>query len=137
MTTIDRAIADALTAQYQAKSPLGEAEVIVVRPVKDSPLETLLCLYEKRKGAYDAAKAEWEEYKDALTSALREYEPDENVKSYEVPGGPMYPGLTVSWRDGREYLPTELIRQHIPKVWDAFKQRTKGYWDVRPKGKRR
>lgn len=133
MTTIDRAIADALTASNQ---DTGQAEVIVVRPAKDSPLETLLCLYEQRKGAYDAAKSEWEEYKLALTSALRSYEPDENVKSYEVPASPMYPALAVSWRDGREYLPTELIKRHIPQVWDAFKQRTRGYWDIRVKGKR-
>lgn len=116
---------------------MGEAEVVIVRPEKDSKLETLLCLYEQRKGAYDAAKGEWEEYKAALTAELRAYEPDENVKGYEVSATGMYPALAVSWRNGREYLPTELIKKHIPQVWDAFKQRTKGYWDVRPKGERR
>lgn len=134
MTTIDRAIADALTA---SNLDTRQAEVVIVQPVKDSPLETLLCLYEQRKGDYDAAVSAWEEYKLALTGALRAYQPDENVKAYEVPASPMYPALAVSWRDGREYLPTDLIKKHIPQVWDAFKQRTKGYWDVRPKGKRR
>jgi hypothetical protein len=135
MTTIDKAIADALTARYQAGEP-GAAEVIVVRPEKDSPLETLLCLYEKRKGDYDAAREAWSEYKSALTAALRDYEPDENVSEYEVPAAVMWPAITVSWRSGREYLPTDLIKQHIPQVWKAFKQTTKGYWDVRKKGKR-
>jgi hypothetical protein len=136
MTTIDKAIADALTAQYAARPPEGQAEVIVVKPEKDSPLETLLCLYELRKGAYDAATEAWDEYKSALTNALRAYEPDENVKTYDVPQTRMWPALTVSWQAGREYLPTELIKQHIPKVWDAFKQNTKGYWVIRKKGKR-
>lgn len=136
MTTIDKAIADALTAQHQAQAPSGQPEVIVVRPLKDSPLETLLCLYETRKSAYDEAAEAWEEYKGALTAALRAYEPDENVKSYDVPASRMWPALSVSWRAGREYLPTELIKEHIPQVWTAFKKQTKGYWDIRKKGKR-
>ena len=136
MTTIDKAIADALTASYQARPPEGKAEVIVVKPGKDSVLETLLCLYEQRKGDYDAAVEQWDEYKSALTAALRSYEPDENVSTYEVPATQMYPAITVAWRAGREYLPTDLIKEHIPQVWTAFKKTTKGYWDIRRKGKR-
>lgn len=136
MTTIDKAIAHALTAESASRAASPAPEVVIVRPEKDSPLESLLCLYEARKAAHDAADTEWEDYKAALVSALRTYEPDENVKEYEVPATPMWPAVAVSWRNGREYLPTKLIRQHIPQVWDAFKQTTRGYWDVRRKGKR-
>lgn len=134
MTTLDRAIATAYAAQAQASS--GPAEVIVVKPEKDSPLETLLCQYELRKAAHDAEEARWEEYRSALVAALRQYEPDENVKTYDVPASRMWPAISVSWRPGREYLPTELIKQHIPQVWTAFKATTRGYWDIRKKGKR-
>lgn len=133
MTTIDRAVAEAVMAAQAARQP--KPEVLIVHPDKDGPLEALLCLYETRKNAHDAAEEKWETYKSALTSALRAYNSDENVKSYEIPGGRMYPSLAVSWRKGREYLPTELIRQHIPQVWNAFKQTSKGYWDIRLKSK--
>lgn len=137
MTTIERAIAEAFTAEYAKRLPLQDKpEVLIVRPEKDSPLETLLCLYEQRKTTYDAASEQWEEYKKSLTSALRSYESDENVKVYEIPATRMYPGLAVRWREGREYLPTELIRQHIPQIWDAFKKRSRGYWDIRLKSQR-
>lgn len=133
MTTIDEAIASACAAG--AARP-GKPEVLIVRPEKDSALETLLCLYEQKKSAKNAAEEAWEEYSKALSGALRAYNSDENVKAYEIPATRMYPSLSVSWREGREYLPTELIKKHIPQVWDAFKQRTRGYWDIRVKGKR-
>lgn len=141
MTSIDEAIA---TARAQAPAP-APVETLIVRPERDTPLEALLCLYEAYKAEHDAAEAKWSEYKTALTSALRAYNPDENIKVYEVPGRSvtsiggelrqMWPGISVAWRDGREYLPTDLIRKHIPQVWDAFKKRSKGYWDIRLKGK--
>lgn len=132
MTTIEEAVAAAYSALHAEPKP----ETIVVRPEKDSPLETLLCLYELRKSAFDAASEAWDEYKSALTNALRSYEPDENVKVYDIPPTRMWPALSVAWQSGREYLPTELIKQHIPQVWKAFKQTTKGYWVIRKKGKR-
>jgi len=136
MTTIDRAITDAITAENTARAAAPAPEVIVVHPEKESQLEALLCLYEQRKAAHDAAEDQWGEYKEALVAALRAYNPDENVKVYEVPATRMWPAVTVAWRKGREYLPAELIRKHIPQIWDAFKVTAKGYWEVRPKGKR-
>ena len=134
MTTLDRAIATAYAAQAQAAA--GQAEVIVVKPEKNSALEALLCQYELRKGAHDAEEERWDEYRSALVNALRTYEPDENVKTYDIPASRMWPAISVSWRAGREYLPTELIKQHIPQIWTAFKSTTKGYWDIRKKGRR-
>lgn len=135
MTTIDQVIAEAYVSGARTRDK-KEAEVTIVQPVKDSPLEALLCLYQMRKDAYDAACEAWEEYKATLTAALRTYNADENVKTYEIPAGRMWPALSVSWQAGREYLPTELVKKHIPQVWDAFKQSTKGYWVIRKKGKR-
>ncbi len=136
MTSIDQVVADALIAAHADKKAAAKPEVCIVAPAKDSPLETVLCLYQLRKDAYDAAEAAWDEYKSTLTNALRAYNSDENIKVYEVPATRMYPALTVAWRAGREYLPTELIKQHIPQVWSAFKQSTRGYWEIRRKGKR-
>jgi hypothetical protein len=137
MTTIDQAIANAYAAGMRHQEPAGNVETVIVQPVPDSPLEALLCMYETNKSELDAAKEKWESYHSSLVAALRAYEPDENVKAYEVPPGRMWPGISVAWQAGREYLPTDLIRQHIPQVWDAFKQRTKGYWVIRAKkGKR-
>jgi hypothetical protein len=132
MTSIEEAVAAAYSARHAEPPP----EVIVVHPEKDSPLEALLCMYEMRKSAHDAADEQWDEFKSALVNALRSYEPDENVKVYDIPATRMWPAIAVSWRPGREYLPTELIKQHIPQVWKAFKERSKGYWDIRRKGKR-
>ena len=136
MTSIDQAIANAYAAGMRDRAPAGDIETVIVQPAPDSPLEALLCLYEPNKEELDAAKEKWETYRSALVAALRDYDADENVKTYDVPAGRMWPGISVAWQDGSEYLPTDLIKKHIPKVWDAFKQRGKGHWVVRKKGKR-
>jgi hypothetical protein len=139
MPSIDKAIADALTAAYQERPPeTGPPEVVIVDVPPDSKLEQLLCLHDERKARHEAADAEWEEHKAALTTELGLLYPGKKAptKSYEIPPGPMWRPLTVSWREGREYLPTDLIKAHIPQVWTAFKKQSKGFWDIRYKGKR-
>jgi hypothetical protein len=139
MTTVDRAIADALTAERQAQQNAGSRpEVVIVEVPKDSRLETLLCLEASRRADKDAALAAWEELKDGVAAEVQRMYPGDAAptKAFEIPGGPMWSPLTLSWRDGKEYLPTTLIREHIPQIWDAFKQTTRGYWDFRRKGKR-
>ena len=135
MTSIDEAIAGAVAAGAGRKNASG-AETVIVHPDKDSALETLLCMYEMRKNAKEAEDERWDEYRSALVNALRTYNPDENVKVYDIPANRMWPAITVAWRAGREYLPTELIKRHIPQVWKAFKETSKGYWDIRRSGKR-
>jgi len=104
----------------------------------EGKLEQLLCLEEKLRAAHEAANANWDEWKKAVTGELGRLYPGDAApsKAFEIPGGPMWKALTVSWREGKEYLPTDLIQQHIPQVWEAFKKRGKGYWDLRRKGKR-
>lgn len=138
MTTIDRAIADALTAGNQARESAERLETVIVRVPKDSRLEALLCMEEKARDAHSAADANWDELKSAITAELQAMYPGDAAptKSFEIPGGPMWHGLTVSWRNGKEYLETSLIRQHIPQIWDAFKKQSKGYWEIRRKGNR-
>jgi len=138
MTTVDRAIADALTAAAQAQpSPTGRPEVVIAEILPESKAEQLLCLEDKLRAAKATAEANWEEFRSALTvELLRQYPGDAApTKSFEIPGGPMWSALTLSWRDGKEYLPTDLIKQHIPQVWTAFKKKSKGYWELRRKGK--
>jgi hypothetical protein len=139
MTTVDRAIANALTAQVQAQpAPGARPETVIVEVPKESRLEQLLCLEEKRRAKYETAKAEWDEWKKGVTAELEHLYTGNAAptKGFEIPGGPMWKAIAVSWRDGKEYLPTDLIKQHIPQVWDAFKKRGSGYWDVRRMGKR-
>jgi hypothetical protein len=139
MTTVDRAIANALTAQVQAQpSPTDRPETVIVEVPKDSRLEALLCLEETRRAEMEAAKAAWDELKGGVTAELERMYPGNAAptKGFEIPAGPMWKAISVSWRDGKEYLPTDLIKQHIPQVWDAFKKRGSGYWDFRRMGKR-
>lgn len=139
MVSIDKAIADAFTAEYQARPPATDRpEVVIVDVPKESRLEQLLCLEEKLRAARDAANANWDEFKGGIEAELQKLYPGDAAptKTFEIPGGPMWKALTVSWRDGKEYLPTDLIQQHIPQVWEAFKKRGRGYWDIRRKGKR-
>jgi len=138
MTTVDRAIADALTAQAQAQpGPTDRPEVVIVEVPPESKLEQLLCLEGKLRAAHEAADANWDEFRSAVTTELQRLYPGNlaPTKGFEIPGGPMWRGLTLSWRPGKEYLPTDLIKQHIPQVWTAFKKRGKGYWELRRKGK--
>jgi hypothetical protein len=137
MTTIDRAIADALTAEAQARrQDADRPEVVIVEVPKDSKLEQLLCLEEKLRAAKDAADANWDEFKSALTAELQKLYAGSTAptKGYEIPGGPMWRPMTMTWQNGKDYLPTDLIKKHIPQVWDAFKKRTTGYWVLRRKG---
>lgn len=139
MTSVDRAIADALTAEYQGRTPLtDQPEVVIVDVPPESKLEQLLCLEEKLRSAHEAADANWDEWKKAVSGELGRLYPGEAAptKAFEIPGGPMWKALTVSWRNGKEYLPTPLIKQHIPQVWNAFKKTSAGYWDIRRKSKR-
>jgi hypothetical protein len=138
MTTIDRAIADALTAGNQARQAGERLETVIVTVPKDSRLEALLCMEGKARDAHDAAEANWRELKSAIAAELQGLYPGDAAptKSFEIPGGPMWAGLTVSWRNGKEYLETGLIKQHIPQVWEAFKKQSAGYWELRRKGKR-
>jgi hypothetical protein len=139
MPTVDRAIADALTAHAQAQAaPSDRPEVVIVDVPAESKLEQLLCLEEKLRTAHEVADAHWDEWKLAVTGELNRLYPGDEAptKGFEIPGGPMWKALSVSWRPGREYLPTDLIQQHIPQVWEAFKKRSKGFWDIRRKGKR-
>jgi len=138
MVTVDRAIANALTAQAQAQPSTERPEVVVVEVPKDSRLEALLCLEEKRRAEHEAAEAAWTELKSGITAELERMYPGSAapVKGFEIPAGPMWKAIAVSWRDGKEYLPADLIRAHIPQVWDAFKKRGKGFWDFRRMGKR-
>lgn len=139
MTTIDRAIADALTAGAQSQDTAGRPEVVIVTVPKESRLESLLCMEEKARDAHEAAEANWKELKSAVAAELSAMYPGSAAptKSFEIPGTQMWAPMTVSWRDGREYLSTDLIRQHIPQVWEAFKKKSAGYWELRrAKGKR-
>lgn len=138
MTTIDKAIADALTAENQSRPPAGQPEVVIVAVPKESRLESLLCMEEKARDAHDAAEANWKSLKSAIAAELSAMYPGSAAptKSFEIPGTKMWAPLTVSWRSGREYLSTDLIRQHIPQVWEAFKKQSAGYWEIRrAKGK--
>lgn len=139
MTTVERAIANALTAQnLDAPAPTSRPEVVIVEVPQDSRLEQLLCLEEKKRAKYEAAKDEWDELKGGVIAELQKMYPGDAMptKGFEIPGSPMWKALTVSWRNGKDYLPTSLIKQHIPQVWDAFKKTSAGYWDFRRAGKR-
>lgn len=134
MTTVDRAVADALIAD--AASREAEPETLVVQVQPDTRLEQLLCEYETMKEAHDRAETEWDEYRSAMIAELEALAPTRHIAAFEIPKGPMWPALTIAWREGREYLPSALIRQHIPQIWDGFKKRSKGFWDIRRKSKR-
>jgi hypothetical protein len=138
VTTIDKAIANALTAGAQAQNPSAQPEVVIVTVPKESRLEQLLCMEGKARDAHKAAEDNWDDLKAAITAELTAMYPGSAAptKAYEIPGSKMWAPLTVSWREGREYLETKLIREHIPQVWDAFKKRSRGYWDIRRKGQR-
>jgi hypothetical protein len=138
MTTIDRAIADALTAGNQARPPADRLETVIVTVPKDSRLEALLCTEGKARDAHDAAEANWKELKSAIAAELQALYPGDAAptKSFEIPGGPMWATMSVSWREGKEYLETGLIKEHIPQIWKAFKKQGRGYWELRRKGKR-
>jgi hypothetical protein len=138
MTTIDRAIANALTAAAASAAPAGQPEVVIVTVPKESRLESLLCMEEKARDAHKAAEDNWDSLKAAITAELTAMYPGSAAptKAFEIPGSKMWNPLTVSWREGREYLESSLIKQHIPQVWEAFKKRSRGYWDIRRSGKR-
>jgi hypothetical protein len=138
MTSLERSIADALTADAQARRAPDRPEVVIVVPPPDSKLESWLCLYESRKSAQETADAAMDEWKEAVTAELQRAYPGEAAptKGYEIPGTAMWPALTIMWQNGKEYLPTDLIKQHIPQVWSAFKKQSKGFWVIRRKGKR-
>ncbi|HEY1705570.1 MAG TPA: hypothetical protein VGG75_38280 [Trebonia sp.] len=138
MTSIDKAIANALTADAQAHAAPERPEVVIVVVPPDSKLEGWLCLGDPRKSALEAAEAAHGEWKDAVIAELQRMYPGETAptKGYEIPGGPMWSSLSVSWQNGKEYLPTDLIKQHIPQVWSAFKKQSRGFWIIRRKAKR-
>jgi hypothetical protein len=139
MPSVDRAIADALTAEHQAQPvPSARREIVIVEVPPESRLEQLLCLEEQRRADRDAASAAWDELKDGIVAEVQKLYPGDQapIKGFEIPGGPMWKGLSLSWRDGKEYLPTDLIRQYIPQIWDAFKKTGRGFWDFRRTGKR-
>lgn len=140
MTTVDRAIANALTADYQSRPPATDRpETVIVDVPPDSRLEALLCIRDQRKGEADAAKAAYDDVRDGIEAELHKMYPGDAAptKGFEVPGSAMWKTLSVTWVDGKEYLPTDLIKAHIPQVWDAFKKTSKGYWlQTTRKGKR-
>jgi hypothetical protein len=139
MVTIDRAIADALTADAQARpAPDARPETVIVEVPKESRLEQLLCLEETYRAEHEAADARWDEWKKAVTAELQQQYPGDAApaKAFEIHGSAMWKALRISWHDGKEYLPTDLIKAHIPRVWEAFKKKGNGYWDIRRMGKR-
>jgi hypothetical protein len=134
MTTVDRAIANALTAGAQAQGTADQPEVVIVTVPPNSRLESLLCMEDRARDAHNAAEANWAELKSAITAECQALYPGTAgpTKAFEIPAKPpMWAGLTIAWRDGKEYLPTDLIKQHIPQIWTAFKKRSKGFWDFR------
>ena len=138
-TSINKVIADALTATHQARPPATDRpEVVIVDVPKESRLEQLLCREEKVRAAYAAAEAERDELRKAVIAEVEALYPGNRAptKGYEIPGGPMWNPLRLSWHEGREYLEDSLIKEHIPQIWDAFKKKGKGYWDFRRAGKR-
>lgn len=136
MTSIDRVIADALTADRLSQPVSARPEYVIVTVPRDSVLEALLTLEDSKRTAYETAKQDWDEYRSALEARVMELYPGDlaPTKGFEIPGGPMWKGMTLNWTEGREFLANDLIRQHIPQVWNAFKKQSKGYWTLRRKG---
>jgi hypothetical protein len=109
-------------------------KTVVVSVPKDSRLETLLCLWESAKEKADAAEGAYSEIKDGILHELQELYPEDDIKTYDIPGGKMYPPLTYTFSK-IPYLPAPKIREHLEPIWDAFKQ-YKRSWRLTKKGKR-
>jgi hypothetical protein len=114
--------------------PPERDRTVVVTVPPNSRLEALLCLWENVKDKKDAAEAAYDEVKEGILAELRALDPGEDVKAYDIAGTRMYPPLSYSY-SRTPYLPAPKIREHIPSVYDAFKQ-FKESWVLRKKGKR-
>lgn len=106
-------------------------EHVIVKPPRDSRLESLLCLYEARKQAAAQAEAEFKELKAAILAELEGiYIGDARPQaSYDISGTQMYPGLAVTYKS-QEYVPAAVIRKHFPEIFEQFKQE-KEYSEIR------
>jgi hypothetical protein len=106
-------------------------ERVLVKPDPDSRLAGLLCLYETYKAEADAADAKYEELKKSILVELQGMFPadEQPLKAYDIPGSAMYPPVSYTYHSSF-YLSNPLIREHMPQVFEAFKQK-KQYWEMR------
>jgi hypothetical protein len=118
----------------EAPEVVRDRTVIVDVP-KDSRMEALLCLHDTLRARKDAANEAWDDFQSGLLTELTALHPDPDIKTYQIPKSPMYPGLTYGYQES-DYLPGPLVREHMPPVWDAFKKIKKS-WVLRTLGKRR
>lgn len=114
----------------EAEIPVRDKTVIVDVP-KDSRLEALLCICGGAREKRAAAEAAEDEVKAGILAELRRLYPGEDIKVYDIPGGPMWAPMTYDYREV-PYLPAPKIREHMPSVYDAFRQ-FKRYWTLTPK----
>ncbi|HVT97925.1 MAG TPA: hypothetical protein VHE33_10475 [Acidobacteriaceae bacterium] len=126
---------DTDTDTAQITVPVRDRTVIVEVP-KDSRLEQLLCIAEVTKAKADAAQDAYDELKDGILAELVALHPDLDIKGYDIPAGPMWPGFTYTWQS-QFFLPAPKIREHLPPVYEAFKQE-KSFWrfGIKKKSKR-
>jgi hypothetical protein len=106
-------------------------ERVIVKPVRDSRLESLLCEYKIRKQEAADAEQRFKELKAAIGSELEDMYPAEvrPAKGYEIPASSMYPELTVNYKT-QEYLPGGEIKKHFPEIYETFK-RESCFTDIR------
>lgn len=131
--TTPPATAHAPGATAEPSEPVRDRTVIVDVP-RDSRLETLLCLWENAKAKLDAAEADYDDLKAGILRELQSLDGAPDIKCYEIPANRMHPGLAYTY-SRTPYLPAGKIRDHLPAVYDAFKQ-YKASWVLRKKGKR-
>jgi hypothetical protein len=106
-------------------------ERVVVKPTRDSRLESLLCEYKLRKQEAADAEQRFKDLKSAIAAELEDLYPAEvrPSKGYEIPASSMYPELTINYKT-QEYLPGGEIKKHFPAIYESFK-RESSFVDVR------
>jgi hypothetical protein len=128
-----------MTTQPAVSAALEPLEIVRDRTVivdvpADSRMEQLLCLHDTLKAKKEAANEAWDDFQDGLFTELVTLHPDKDIKIYQIPKSPMYPGLAYGYQES-DYLPGPMVREHMPPVWDAFKK-VKKSWVLRKTGKR-
>lgn len=107
-------------------------ERVIVKPVRNSKLEGLLCEYAQRKAEAAEYEQKFKDLKAAIIAELEAAYPDPETRpteAYEITASQMYPALTLQYKKSW-YLPVDSIRDNLPQVYAAFKK-LKTYAELR------
>lgn len=111
--------------------PPTAPERVIVKAAPNSRLEALLALYIPYKERAAQAESAFKELRKAIEAELEGMYPEGQrpTVGYEIPASQVNPQISMVYKQS-DYLPTGKIKEFLPVVYEAFKQR-KGYWEMR------